>query len=131
MRLNILSDSHWEARLGPILNELSDTMFRQRFEGLDYGKGLTGVTVVFMCQDPSLNLKRRIRHSKKEAKVYLDIMLDLPTMKGSTPVERKRIVAQSLYDEVPSVLGTFKIVDFDRDSFVSDFCAWIDGLGWR
>ena len=131
MRLNILADSHWESNLDKVLNDLSDFEFRRHFAALDYGAGLLGVTVVFMCQDPALNLKRRIRHAKKESKLYMDIMLDLPTMKAASPEERKQIVAQRLFDEVPEVLSGYKIPDFDKESFIAEFRAWIESTAWK
>lgn len=131
MRFNILADSHWESNLDKVLNELSDFGFRRHFEALNYGAGLHGVTVVFMCQDPALNLRRRIRHAKKESKLYMDIMLDLPTMKVASSEELKRVVAQRLYDEVPEVLAGYKILDFNKGAFAADLREWIDGIGWR
>ncbi len=131
MRFNILSDAHWESKIDQVLNELSDFGFRRHFESKKYGSGLLGLTVVFMCQDPALNLKRRLRHSKKESKVYMDIMLDLPAMKTGELDARKREVAQRLFDEVPVVLSGYKIPDFDKDAFVADLRVWIDRIGWR
>jgi vacuolar-type H+-ATPase subunit F/Vma7 len=131
MRLNILADSHWESNLDKVLNDLSNFEFRRHFEALNYGAGLHGVTVVFMCQDPALNLKRRIRHSKKESKLYMDIMLDLPTMKAASPEERKRLVAQRLFDEVPEVLSGYKIPDFDKEAFNAEFRAWVENIAWK
>lgn len=131
MRLNILADSHWESNLDKVLNDISDFGFRRHFEALNYGAGLLGVTVVFMCQDPALNLKRRIRHSKKESKLYMDIMLDLSVMKAATPEARKHEVAQRLFDEVPEVLSRYKIPDFNQDAFVTDLRSWIESIGWK
>ncbi len=131
MRFNILADSHWESNLEKVLNELSDFGFRRHFEALNYGAGLHGLTVVFMCQDPAMNLKRRLKLSKKESKLYMDIMLDLPTMKAALPEERKRMVAQRLFDEVPEVLSGYKIPDFNKEAFAADLREWIDEIGWR
>lgn len=131
MELFISSDTHWESRVDQVLNELTDHELRQYFEGRDYGSGLAGVSVIFMCRDPSYNFKRRIKLSKKEKNLYLDIMLDLPTMKAATPEERKRVVAQRLYDEVPEVLSGYKIPDFNKDAFVADLRGRIDRIGWR
>src|SRR5215212_8526993 len=130
MRVNVLADAHWESRVDQLLKELSATGFRQHFETRDYGEGLTGVTVVLMAQDPSLGLRRRVRHSKREGKLYLDIMLDLPTMRAAEPLERKRIVAERLAEEVPAELGRYKFKDFDEARFVADFRDWIASTGW-
>jgi hypothetical protein len=130
MHLRVTGDTDAEAGIGPVIIELSGPT-RQHFVPKNYGPGLLGIGIVLMCQDPALNLKRRIRHSKNESKLYMDIMLDLPTMKVAAPEERKRLVAQRLLDEVPEVLSGYKLPDFNKDAFVSDFREWIDGIGWR
>jgi hypothetical protein len=130
MRFNILSDSDWEARLEGALHALSDLGYRNYFMDKDYGDGLLGVTVVFMCQDPDLSLKRRVRHSKKEKKIYMDIMLDLPEMKAATPEARKRLVVERLLSEVPEVVLKYKIKDFDTAHFIADFQEWMSATGW-
>jgi hypothetical protein len=131
MKLFISSDAHWESRLGQVLDELTDHKFRQHFEGQDYGTGLAGVSVIFMCRDPSYSFMRRVRFTKKDKNLHLDIMLDLPTMKAASPEDRKRVVAQPLFDEVPEVLVSYKIPDFNKDAFAVDLRRWIDGMGWR
>ena len=130
MELFITSDAHWESRLGQVLNELTDHKFRQHFEGRNYGSGLAGVSLIFMCRNPSYNFKRRKKFSKKEKTLYLDIMLDLPTMKVASPEERKRVVAQRLHDEVPEVLSGYKIPNFNKDEFIADLREWISEIGW-
>ena len=67
MRLNLLCDAHWESRVDRGLNELSSTGYRSFFEARDYGKGLSGITVVFMCREPRLNFKQRVRRKKRRS----------------------------------------------------------------
>ncbi len=131
LRLSILADVHWESRVDLVLNELSSFGFRQHFESKNYGSGLAGVSVILMCRDPSYSFKRRIKLSKKEMNLHMDIMLDLPTMKAASPEERKRIVAQRLFDEVPQVLSGYKIPNFDKDAFIAEFRAWVESIGWK
>ena len=104
---------------------------RKHFVAREYGDGFHCVVVVLMCRNPELNFKRRIRFAKKEKTVFMDILLELPTMNALEPEDRKRIVAQRLFDEVPDVLSKYKIPDFDKDAFIADFRAWIDATGWR
>ncbi len=131
MRLGILADVDWQSKIDRTVLELADFKFRQHFEPLDYGEGLAGLTVIFMCRDPAHNFKRRLKLSKKERSLYMDIMLDLESMKSATPEARKREVAQRLFDEVPEVLSGYKITNFNRDAFVADLQAWINSTGWR
>lgn len=66
MKLFTSSDAHWESGLGQVLDELTGYKFRQHFDERDYGSGLTGLSVIFMCRDPVYYFKRRIKFSKKE-----------------------------------------------------------------
>jgi vacuolar-type H+-ATPase subunit F/Vma7 len=130
MHFRITGDTDVAAGIAPIVIDLSGPT-RQHFLSKSYGMGLLGIGIVLMCQDPELSLKRRIRHSKKESKLYMDIMLDLPTMKVASPEDRKRIVAQRLFDEVPKVLSGYKIPDFDKEVFAADLRQWITSTGWK
>jgi hypothetical protein len=125
MRLNIIGDIHWESRVEQTMHELSDLGYREHFVEREYGPGLFGITVCLMCQEPELGLKRRIRLSRKESKLYLDIMLDLDAMKGARPEERLREVGGRLAAEILSVLSRYTINDFDRNRFVRDLRAWL------
>jgi hypothetical protein len=128
MRLNFLSDAYWEARVERVLDELSVAGYRELFSASDYGRGLNGITVVFVCQDPSLNLKQRVNFVKKERKLYIDVLLDLDEMKKAQSSERKRIVVERLSGEVPSALHTQWIQDFDEARFVEDFKRWLASI---
>ena len=131
MRFNILSDSNAESKLDKVLDDLSDVGYRTHFAERDYGDGVAGVTVVFMCQDPDLNLKRRIRFAKKEKKLYMDIMLDLPQMKVADYATRMKMVIERLLAEVPETVSKYKFDDFDTEQFISDFRGFFgkSGLG--
>jgi hypothetical protein len=130
MRFNILSDIDWESRVDKTLDVLTKLGYRDYFDQKNYGEGLAGVVVGFICQDPELNLKRRIRLAKKEKMIFMDIMLDLPTMKAANPELRQRIVAERLIKEVPEVVLKYKINDFDSKQFIADLQQWISETGW-
>lgn len=131
MKLTIVSDAHWESRLDEVLDELYSKGLRQHFEEKDYGPGLVGLGVVLMCRNPSLDFQRRVRLSKAKKMLYMDIMLDLPTMKNAQPEERKRIIADRLALEVPTELSRRRIADFEQQSFIHDFQEWVAATGWN
>lgn len=130
MRFNILSDIDWESRVDQTLAALAKLGYFEFFGERDYGEDLQGITIIFMCQDPALNFKQRIRLSKKEKKLYMDIMLDLPMMKESSPMQRQRIIAERLYDEVPKIVSKYKLDKFDTEKFVADLRAWLSSINW-
>jgi hypothetical protein len=137
MRLFLSCDADWESRVDQILGDLSKTGYRERFESRDYGSGLGCVSVIFICRDPLLNFKQRIKLKKEknslrvENTLHMDIMLNLSTMKSfdrTDRASRKRIIMERLYDEVPEVLSRYQISDFNRDAFISDLREWIDSI---
>jgi hypothetical protein len=128
MRFNILSDTDWQSKVGEALAVIDKLGYFEYFSERNYGDGLLGVTVVFMCQDSTLNLKQRIRLSKKEKKLYMDIMLDLSTMINSDSKQRQKIIIECLEREVPEILSKYAIDDFNRMQFNEDLQSWINSV---
>lgn len=127
MRFNLLFDADWESGLNRVLDDLSNLGYRRHFEARHYDDGLVGVTVVLMCQDPALHLKRRVRYARAEKKLYMDIMLDLSGMKAIDHEARKRLVLDRLVAEVPAIIAKYCVAGFDSEHFVSDLRAWCEG----
>src|SRR5437016_3849264 len=98
MHLRITCDANAESGVGIIIDEMSGPA-RKHFISKEYGDGLKGVVIVFMCRNSDLNFKQRIRFSKKDKTLYMDVLLDLKHMIQATPQERKRTVINSLADE--------------------------------
>ncbi|MES2018948.1 MAG: hypothetical protein V4484_20845 [Pseudomonadota bacterium] len=121
MRLNILSDSEWESGIGQVVVWLSKTEYFREFQERNYGSGLVAVAVNLICQNPIFLFERRIRYSKKEKKIYLDIMLNLSDFVNVSFDERRRIVLNALLKEVPEVIGKYSIESFDVKTFLADF----------
>ena len=119
-RFNILADFYWETNSDKVLDLLSDTGYRRFFLEQNYGSSLEGLTVVLMCQDPNLKLKQRIRLSKKERKIYLDIMLDLNQFMGLIQKEREKIIVEKLLSEIPPIIAKYKLEDFNVSKFEMD-----------
>lgn len=124
-RFNILADFYWEAQIEKVLESLSNIGYRSFFLEQDYGTSLVGITVVLMCQAPNLNLKQRIRLSKKEKKIYLDIMLDLPSFIEIAQKEREKIIVNKLISEIPPIITKYKLKDFDLAKFETDLENWM------
>jgi hypothetical protein len=97
------------------------------FESISYGNGLTGVCIVLMCQDQSLGLKKRIRHSKKDKKIYMDIMLNLDEYITATPDWRVQNTINKILNEMPAIIRKYKIKEFDTEQFISDVTNWFTG----
>lgn len=130
MRVIVTYDIAKETNVDKVVSDIEDMGLRDHFQEKDYGAGLRAFGVVLMCRDPDLVFKRRIRHARKESAFYMDIMLDYQAMVAASHRGRQREIARRLFDEVPAVLLKYKIPDFDRDLFLSDFQGWISNLDW-
>ena len=97
-------------------SEEIETFFKPR----SYGPGLSGVGVVLMCRDPSYEFKQRVRLSKAENILDLDVMLDWNEMihAGS---RRKAAILGVLRKTVRDVFERRTWKDFDVTQFLLDF----------
>jgi len=128
MRFFITCDSFWEAQVDKVIDRIDDTGYKRYFSEQDYGTSLEGITVVLMCQNPNLNLKQRIRLSKKEKKIYLDLMLDLPQFIEITQKEREKIIVDKLITEIPPIITKYKLEDFNLVKFEIDLKNWMSKI---
>lgn len=125
MFLRITGDTDVQSGVGPIIDDSSGPT-EDRFAPMDYGAGAPDIAVILMCQDPGLNLKRRVRLSKKDKTLYLDVMLDLPTMKFAKTKARRQFVFKKIHDDVSEVIARYNLPDFDSERFLKDLKTWLD-----
>jgi hypothetical protein len=130
MEVSVSGDFYWEARLDQVIHTLSGPEYQQYFDERDYGDGLNRIGVMLVCQEPEFNLKRRIRLTKKDKILTMDIMLGLPEMKVADAQLRRHIVAERLLKEVPEVVSKYEIDNFDSTRFIDDFKSWVGKTGW-
>ena|SRR2546430_10123451 len=123
MHFRITCDANKESGVGEVVDELSGPT-RKHFVPRDYGSGLPRLGVVLMCRDPALNFKRRVRFSKKDQTLYMDVMLHLPEMIPLPHEERRGIIIDRLEQEIPEILNKYDFDNFDRSRFNSDLHEW-------
>ncbi len=125
MNFKILYDADWEAKLDKVLSNFSDKGFKLYFEKKEYGSSLDEIVVILMCRNPDYNFNQRIRFSKKEKTLYLDIMLNLNQFKELEQTERNRLVSQRLFRELPPIIAKYKLESFDLEKFEKDLQKWL------
>ena len=123
MHFTITCDANPESGVGEIVGELSGPT-RKHFAPLGYDSGQFSLGVVLICRDPALNFKRRVRFSKKDQTLYMDVMLHLPEMIGFTHDDRRHVIMSRLEQEIPEIIDKYDFADFDRAKFDSDLCEW-------
>jgi hypothetical protein len=127
MHFRITADTNQESGVGEVVNELSGPT-RQHFVPLDCGSGLPRLCVVLMCRDPKLGFKRRVRFSKQDQTLYMDVMLHLPDMVPLAHNERRNTIIACLQREIPEVLNKYKFHNFDQRKFENELRSWFAAL---
>ena len=128
MYVRITSDANSESGVGEVVDEISGPT-RQNFVARDYGVGLLGIVIVFMCRDSELNFKRRLRFVRKEKTIYMDVMLELGQMTRLGHPQRMQVIVDRLMDEVPLIVNKYNIAEFNYYSFELDLKAWLMQFG--
>ena len=120
MHFFITADSNYETRTGDVIDKISGPT-RRSFLEKDYGSSVQGIVIVFMCRDPKIALKRRIRFSKKDKTLYLDIMMDYQSMVSTSNDEaRFNLMKEKMFVELPTILKKYKFPQFDQERFILD-----------
>ncbi len=90
MILFLTYDANQEAGLDFILTKWNEDKIEDFFAPMNYGSSLNDVSLFLICRNPDLNFKQRIRLSKKEKRLYIDLMFDLNILKKIKPLELKK-----------------------------------------
>ena len=122
MHVFLSSDFDWEAKLDHATRVL-DT--QHHFESRDYGPGLAGLTIILNCREPELALKQRVRFTKADKTLGIDVMLHLPDFIRVPHAQRRAIIARKVLAEVPKVLRKYALPDFDTEAFLADFESYV------
>lgn len=129
MKFGITYDANFESGLFEALRgsrvQLEDYLLERVYDS----SGLE-LFIVLMCRDPMWKFKQRIRFDRKANCLYMDLMLDLPTMSSADNKTRRRIVAEKIVSEVPAIIGKYKLKDFDLPRFSSDLKEWFESNRW-
>jgi len=116
LRVSVLADMNWESKIDHALKVLELTKsFDQRNH--DYGASLAEICVIFMCRDPDLAFKQRIRFQKADRIFSIDIMLSLPEVVVMSHPQRRRLLADCLLEQVPERLRQYRFPEFDLTTF--------------
>jgi hypothetical protein len=127
MRFNILGDFSHESEMDIVLDFLSKTKYRDFFFEREYSEVLKGITLILMCRDNEYNFKQRIRYSKIEQKLYIDLMFDNNQFVKLEQSERNEIVIEKILSDVVPIVKKYKFLNFKIDEFEKDLIKIFKG----
>lgn len=130
MRFSILCDINWESKVDQALRNLDIRELNKYLERKNIGSGLSGITICLMCRDPELKFKQRIRLSKKENKLYMDIMLDYNHFVQIENKQRQMIIGKSILNELPKTLKKYKLDDFSIENLKNGLKEYFEKIEW-
>ena len=120
MHFFITSDSTEETRTGDVISRISGSV-KKYFLEKNYGSSVEGIVIVFMCRDPKIAFKQRVRFSKKDKKLYIDIMLNYEFMLSALNDQaRFNLMKEKLLTELSLIIKKYKFPEFDLEKFLFD-----------
>ncbi|MCY1166280.1 hypothetical protein D9M71_35620 [compost metagenome] len=130
IRFLITGDANIETSVGEATLLMTGSDFYKFIEKQDYGTSLKGLCVIFMCRNPELNFKQRIRYTKKDQNLSFDLMLDYNQFVVMTPDQRVSEMCKRLLEEMPPIVKKYKFPDFDLDKFMDNLTSWFNEQGF-
>lgn len=120
MEISIVLDYYWESRLNKVADKfrLSTFDYIDYFKSKNYGSNVSAIIIGLICRWE--NPKPRIRFSKKEKALYMDIVFDLDQFIPMSLEEKMPIVSQRMLEDIPNIIAKYKFKDFDLDTFRND-----------
>jgi len=129
MKFLIVQDADISAGLYSFLNVLRGNGFGDHFMERQYNDLGTDIGVVLMCRQPYHRFKQRIRLSKKDNTLYIDLMLELDEMAPMPPTEKISFIARKMLVELPPIISKYRNLDFDVLRFSRDLREWFEHQG--
>ncbi len=123
-RLSILSDTSELSRVLEAKQIITSEAFYKYVESENYGADLNGIGIILMCREPQFKFKKRLRFSKKDKVLYMDIMLDFDKYILLSQTERVSAICNELLEKIPQTVNKYKFGDFDLDKFMTHLKTW-------
>jgi hypothetical protein len=101
------------------------------FEKKKYGVRFPSIYIVYVCLNPEVNFKKRLRYGKKDHLLSFDIILEPSELKLMTQDERVRLIIKKTISELVIALEKYeKKLGFEKEELVADFIAFCKNKKW-
>ena len=125
-RLLLTADSNIETGVGDASVIIASNDFYKFMEVQEYGEDIKHLAILFICRDPELKFKQRIRYTKKDQALCIDLMLDYNQFVEMSMQQRISTMCEKVLEEIPSIVKKYKFSDFDLDKLINNFSYWFD-----
>ncbi len=129
-KFQLLSDTDSESGILFAKQKITSNGFNKYITSENYGRDLNGVVIILVCRKPEIILKKRLRLSKKEKMLYMDIMLDYDLFNNMEFEQRVTQICKTLLVELSQVLKKYKFEDFKSDKLIINLENWFLNYGF-
>ncbi|MBJ8452540.1 hypothetical protein PYR74_12820 [Acinetobacter bereziniae] len=129
-KFQLLSDTDSESGILFAKQKITSNGFNKYITSENYGSDLNGVVIILVCRKPEIILKKRLRLSKKEKMLYMDIMLDYDLFNNMEFEQRVTQICKTLLVELSQVLKKYKFEDFKSDKLIINLENWFLNYGF-
>lgn len=129
-KFQLLSDTDSESGILFAKQQITSNGFNKYITSENYGSDLNGVVIILVCRKPGIILKKRLRLSKKEKILYMDIMLDYDLFNNIEFEQRVTQICKTLLVEISQVLKKYKFEDFKSDKLIINLENWFLNYGF-
>ncbi|WP_287906390.1 hypothetical protein [Acinetobacter sp.] len=129
-KFQLLSDTDSESGILFAKQQITSNGFNKYITSENYGSDLNGVVIILVCRKPEIILKKRLRLSKKEKILYMDIMLDYDLFNNMEFEQRVTQICKTLLVELSQVLKKYKFEDFKSDKLIINLENWFLNYGF-
>lgn len=129
-KFQLLSDADSESGILFAKQKITSNGFNKYITSENYGSDLNGVVIILVCRKPEIILKKRLRLSKKEKMLYMDIMLDYDLFNNMEFEQRVTQICKTLLVELSQVLKKYKFEDFKSDKLIINLENWFLNYGF-
>ncbi len=129
-KFQLLSDTDSESGILIAKQQITSNGFNKYITSENYGSDLNGIVIILMCRKPEIVFKKRLRLSKKEKVLYMDIMLDYDLFNNMTFEQRITQICKTLLVELSQVLKKYKFQDFKSDELRKKLENWFVNYGF-
>ncbi|MBP2543060.1 hypothetical protein [Acinetobacter guillouiae] len=129
-KFQLLSDTDSESGVLIAKQKITSNGFNKYVTSDNYGSDLNGIVIILMCRKPEIVFKKRLRLSKKEKVLYMDIMLDYDLFNNMAFEQRITQICKTLLVELSQVLKKYKFQDFKSNELIKKLENWFVNYGF-
>ena len=117
-RFFITCDCHQITGMLKIVEMITISGLEKKLASNNYGSSIKRLRVILFCHE--FEWKPRIRFTKNDKILGIDVIVDYTAMCKASFSERKLIVGQRMMADLAQVIAKYKFEDFDLPRFLLD-----------